>query len=91
MDRSLTYKYYLENLSMKLRKRLNMIHMLAGTEWGASPNTLRVSTFSLMYGTTNYSSPIWINSGHTNKIDTQINSVLRIISGSLKGTPLEWL
>ena len=76
---------------MKLRTRLNMIHMLAGTEWGASPNTLRVSTLTLMYGTMNYSSPIWINSAHTNKNDTQINSALRIITGTLKGTPLEWL
>ena len=65
--------------------------MLAGTEWGASPNTLRVSTLSLMYGTINYSSPIWINSAHTNKIDTQINGALRIISGTLKGWCLEWL
>ena len=65
--------------------------MLAGAEWGALPNTLRVSTLSLMYGTMNYSSPIWINSANTNKIDTQTNSALRIISGTLKGTPLEWL
>ena len=68
---------------MKLIRRLNMIHMLARTEWGASPNTLRVSTLSLMYGTMYYSSPIWINSAYTNKIDTQINSALRIISGTL--------
>ena len=33
---------------------------------------------------------MWINSAHTNKIDTKINSALHTISGTLKGTPLEW-
>jgi len=91
LDRSLTYKEHLEKLSMKLRTRLNIIRMLAGTEWGASPDTLRISTLSLMYNTMNYSSPVWINSAHTNKIDTQINAALRVISATLKGTALQWL
>ena len=43
LDGSLTYKDHLYKLSMKLRTRLNQIHMLAGTEWGASLGTLRIS------------------------------------------------
>ena len=77
---------------MKLKTRLNIIRMLAGTEWGASPDTLRISILSLMYITMNYSSPVvWINNAHTNKIDTQINDALRVISATLKGTALQWL
>ena len=85
LDRSLTYKEHLEKLSMKLRTRLNIIRMLAGTEWSASPDTFRIITLSIMYNTMNYSSPVWINSAHTNKIDTQINAALRVKSATLKG------
>lgn len=91
LDRSLTFKNHLEQLSQKLRTRVNLIQMLAGSEWGASPNTLRTSTLSLVCSTMNYSSPIWFNSAHTNKIDVQLNSALRIVSGTLKATPLSWL
>ena len=39
----------------------------------------------------NYSSPVWISNAHTNKIDTQINTALRVISATLKGTALQCL
>ena len=40
LDRSLTFKNHLEQLSQKIRTRVNFIQMLAGTEWEASPSTL---------------------------------------------------
>ena len=76
---------------MKLRTQLNVIRVLAVTDWNASPETLRTSTLALMSSTINYSSPIWINSAHSNKIDVQFNTALRIIKGTLKSTPLGWL
>jgi hypothetical protein len=76
---------------MKLRTRLNVIRVLVGTDWGACPETLRTSTIALMSGTINYSSPVWLNSAHASKIDVQFNAALRIISGTLRSTPLEWL
>ena len=39
----------------------------------------------------NNSSPIWYNSAHVNTVDVQLNSALKIISGTLKTTPLNWL
>ena len=71
---------------MKLRTRLNIIRMFADTEWGASPDTLRISTLSLMYNTMNFSSPVWIKCTYT-----QINVALRVLSATLKGTALQWL
>ena len=91
LDRSLTFKSHIDTLSMKLRTRLNVIRVLAGTDWGASPETLRTSTIALMSGTINYISPVWLNSAHASKIDVQFNAALRIISGTLRSTPLEWL
>ena len=54
LDRSLTFKSHIDTLSMKLRTRLNVIRVLAGTDWGAFPETLRTSTIALMSGTINY-------------------------------------
>jgi len=91
LDRSLTYKENLTKLSLKLRTRLNQIHMLAGSEWGAAPETLRISTISLISGTMSYGCSVWINSAHKDKIDVQFNNALRIVTGTLKSTPLQWL
>jgi hypothetical protein len=38
-----------------------------------------------------YCASVWINSAHTNKLDTQLNSAMRIIGRTLKTTPLNWL
>jgi hypothetical protein len=34
---------------------------------------------------------VWKNSAHVNKIDAQLNTTLRIITGTLKSTPTPWL
>ncbi|VVC26291.1 Hypothetical protein CINCED_3A012947 [Cinara cedri] len=65
--------------------------MLAGTGWGADAKTLRVAALSLVYSTAEYGSQVWCNSTHVRKIDTQLNSVMRVISGPVKSTPLQWL
>ena len=69
LDRSLTFKNHLEQLSQKRRINVNLIQMLAGTECGASTSTLRNSKFSHVFSTMNYSSPIWYNRAHVNKVD----------------------
>lgn len=56
--------------------------MLAGTgwgRWGADTKTLRIAALSLVYSTTECGSQIWCNSAHVNKVDTQLNSVMRTI------------
>lgn len=44
-----------------------------------------------MYSTAEYGALVWLNSSHTHKIDVQLNSVMRIITGTLNSTPLPWL
>jgi len=65
--------------------------MLARTGWGADAKTLRIAALGLVYNTVEYGSQVWCNSSHVKKIDTQLNSVMRIISGTIKSTPLQWL
>lgn len=87
LDRSLTYKEHLTKIAMKLRTRVNIVQKLAGTSWGADPETLRVSTLGLVMSTSDYGSPIWFNSCHTHKIDVQI----RVITGTVRAAPIPWL
>lgn len=91
LDRTLSYKKHLTNLAAKLRTRNNIIHKLAGSTWGASASTLRTSAMSLVLSTAEYCSSVWVNSSHVKKVDTVLNETMRVISGTVKSTPLFWL
>lgn len=39
----------------------------------------------------NYCAPVWMNSAHVKKVDTQIYVALRLISGTVQPTEIEWL
>ncbi|VVC38695.1 Reverse transcriptase domain [Cinara cedri] len=91
LDRTLTFKNHLAKLSAKIKTRHSIILKLSGTSWEDNANTLRITMLSLVYSAAEYCAPVWINSTHTNKLDTQLNSVMRIIGGTLKTTPLKWL
>ena len=41
LDCTLTYKPHLRKVAAKTRTRNNLVHMLAGTTWGAGAKTLR--------------------------------------------------
>ena len=72
LKRSLNYKKQVESLVSKLRSRTILIIKLAGTYWGIKDDILRTSTLALLYNTMNYSSPIWFNSVHSNKVDVHL-------------------
>jgi Reverse transcriptase (RNA-dependent DNA polymerase)/Endonuclease-reverse transcriptase len=91
LDRSLTYNVHLSKSALKVAARVNLIRKLAGTNWGASAETLRIASLALVYSTAEYCAPVWMNSVHVTKIDVQLNSVMRIISGTVKSTQLQWL
>lgn len=86
LDMTLAYKRHLENTAAKLLTRNNNLHRLCGTTWGSTAEKLRTSALGLAYSTAEYGAPIWLNSTHTQKVDT-----MRIISRTLKSTPTEWL
>ncbi|KAF0749652.1 Uncharacterized protein FWK35_00024378 [Aphis craccivora] len=91
LDRSLTFKEHIEKTTKKLHSHINIIQKLAGTGWGADGRTLRTATLVLVYSTAEYGAQVWCNSTHTKKIDTQLNSAMRIVSGTVKSTPTQWL
>lgn len=85
LNRSLTFKTFLEKELLKIKTRNNIIQSRAGT------NTLRTADFRLVWPTAEYCSPSWLNSVHSSKINVQLNNTMRIISGTLKCTPLQWM
>jgi len=64
---------------------------LAGSTWGVSANTLRSSALALCYSAAEYCALIWSRSAHTSQVDEQLNSTMRLISGTIRSTPLPWL
>ncbi|KAI5729094.1 hypothetical protein M8J77_025260 [Diaphorina citri] len=91
LDRSLTFKEYLNKTALKLQTRNNLIQKLTNTSWGAHADVLRTSALALVYSTAEYCSPVWLQSCHTQRVDVQLNSTMRLISGTVRSTPTEWL
>jgi len=91
LDRMLSYRVHLEKTAGKLKNRNNLLMKLAGSTWGASANTLRSSALVLCYSAAEYCAPVWSRSAHTSRVDVQLNSTMRLISGTLRSAPLPWL
>ena len=49
LDRMLNFKQHIEEVAGKVTSRVSLIRRLAGTTWGASAKTLRISTQALVY------------------------------------------
>ena len=60
LDRKLNFKQHLEEVAAKVTSRVSLVRHLAGTTWGASAKTLRISTqpgYSLQLDTAPLSGP----------------------------------
>jgi len=88
LDRMLSYREHLTKTAGKLKNRNNLLMKLASSTWGASANTLRSSALALCYSAAEYCAPVWSRSAHTSRVDVQLNSTMRLISGTLRSTPL---
>jgi len=86
LDRTLTFKQHLEEVKDKLKTRNNVISKLTGTSWGCRANVLRISS-----SVAEYCALVWARSAHTKNVDAQLNRSMRIISGCIKSTKLQWL
>ena len=88
LDRMLNFKQHLEEVAGTVTSRVALIHRLAGTTWGASAKTLRISTQARVFPAAEYCAPVWSRSPPVKKVEVAINSSLRTISGCLKLTPV---
>ncbi|KAL7850385.1 hypothetical protein SRHO_G00197340 [Serrasalmus rhombeus] len=53
-DWTLSYKQHLDEVKAKVTARVSLIRCLAGSTWGASPQTLRISTQALVLPAAEY-------------------------------------
>lgn len=91
LDRPLTYKENSSQTALKMQPRINLLKKLAGTSWGADASVLRTSALALVYSVAEYGAAVWLKSAHTNIIDVALNEALRVITGTVSSTPIEWL
>ena len=54
-------------------------------------STIRTTAFALGYSVAEYVAPVWARSAHAYKLDSELNSACRTITGCLKPTNVEEL
>jgi hypothetical protein len=93
LDWTLTYKSHLEKAAkkQKVSSRVNLVCKLAGMKCGLNTQTLRTASLALVYSSAEYCAPVLLNSAHVHKLDVQLNNVMRLFTGTVKSTELQWL
>ena len=67
LDRSLTYCPHLTDAEKWLKPRINLVQKLAGSNWGCSGKTLRITTHAMVLSVASYCAHVGMNSCHTKK------------------------
>ena len=88
LNRTLSLKEHVRKLTLKLETWDNILNKLANTRWGADLKTLRHTAPALCYFAAENCLPMWARSCHAHKIDAVPDHSCRIITSTLKPTPL---
>ena len=81
------YYYCIHNTNMKVITRNNL--KLSDSKWGANASTNRTLTLTLSNSVVEYAAPAWARSPHAHKLNTELNSACRSVTGCLKPTHVE--
>ena len=74
---------------MKVATRKNLLRKLSNSKWGANSGTIKPTALALSYSVAEYASPVWARSHHVQKLNTELNSACRAVTGCLKPTNVE--
>ena len=88
LDRTLSFKEHVNKLKNKVDTRNNLRSKLSTTKWGADAKTLKQAALALSYSASEYCAPVWERSCHAAKVDAELNKACRLITGTLRATPL---
>ena len=91
LDRTLSFKTYLQNTKATVNTRNNILRKLVNSRWGADPSTIRATALALCFSTADYACSSWSRTHHTKLVDTALNDTCRIITGCIKTTPVPCL
>ena len=89
LDRTLTYRELCKKTKGKIASRNNLLHKLRETNWGAQPQTLRITAIAVCVSTAEYCRPVWSRSAHCKDIDVTLNDTCRLITGCICPTPTQ--
>ena len=89
LSRTLSNKQHIHNTKMKVATRNNLLRKLSSSKRGTNASTLRTTSLALSYSVAEYAVPVWARSPHAYKLDSELNSACRAITGCLKPTNVE--
>ncbi|XP_041379145.1 uncharacterized protein LOC121391659 [Gigantopelta aegis] len=90
-DKKQTWKPHIQKAETKARCKLAIMRKLAGTSWGANETILKRVYQGTVRPHLEYGSSAWSTTAKTNQqaLDKVQNQALRIITGSMKSTPIK--
>ena len=88
-DRTIIHKEHIHNTQMKVATRNNLLRKLSNSKWGANASTIRTTALTLCYSVAEYAAPVWTRSCHAQKLNPELNSACRAVTGCLKSTNVE--
>ena len=91
LDRTLGYKQHIHNTQMKVATRNNLLRKLSRSKWEPTQVQSEQQHLTLSYSVAEYSALVLDRSAHAYKLDSELNSACRAITGCLKPTNVEEL
>ena len=79
----------MHNTKMKVATRNNLLRKLSNSKWGANAGTIRTTALALCYSVAEYAALVWARSSHAQKLNPELNSACRAVTGCLKPTHVE--
>ena len=89
-DKRQTWKPHLQAAETKAKRKIALMRKLTGSTWGANQKTLKTVYQGSVRPHLEYGATAWSTAAKTNiqSIDKVQNQALRIITGSMKSTPI---
>ena len=89
-DKRLTWKAHIQKAEEKARRKLAIMRKLAGTSWGADERVLKQVYQGTVRPHLEYGSTAWSTAAktHQQSLEKVQNQALRIITGSMRSTPI---
>ena len=66
--------------------KMNILRKLSNSKWGANASTIRTTVLALCYSVAEYAEPVCARSSHAQKLNPELNSACRAVTGCLKPT-----
>ena len=89
-DQTLTWREHVNYLVEKCQKRINVLKLLTGSQWGASKETLAILYKTFVRSVIDYGCEVYHSASNSvmQKLDAIQSQCLRLICGAIRCTPV---